>query len=238
MTLRVLIADDEPLALARMQRLLESEPDVEIVAACADGAQAAEAMRTLRPDVAFLDIAMPELDGFEVIEAAAGVHAPAIVFVTAYDRYAIRAFEEQALDYVLKPVERERLHRSLERVRARVAPAEPTLSRIIVRTRGRIALISIGEVTHIEAAGNYARIHTRSEHHLIRQRMSDLETKLDPRRFVRIHRSTIVNIAAVREVRPWFRGDAVLVLEDGRELTVSRTYRERLTRALDASSSG
>jgi two-component system LytT family response regulator len=230
-TLRVIIADDEPLARARMRRLLADEAELEIVAECANGAEAVDAIRTLRPDVVFLDIEMPELDGFEVLMETS---ARAVVFVTAYDAHAIRAFEAHALDYVLKPVEAERLHRSVERARASVAanpPQRASLERLIVRTRGRISFIDVRELTHIEAAGNYARLHTSREHPLIRHTLSDLEAKLDPRRFVRIHRSTIVNIAAVREIRPWFRGDSLVVLADGTELALSRTYRERATAA-------
>lgn len=231
MTLRVLIADDEPLARARMRRLLADEPEVEIVADCANGAEAAAAIRSARPDVVFLDIEMPELDGFEVLNDTKEVRVPAVVFVTAYDAHAVRAFDEQALDYVLKPVEAERLHRSVERARAIVAAQQngdrpATLDRLVVRSRGRVSFIAVPFITHIEAAGNYARVHTRREHHLVRQTLSDLESKLDPARFVRIHRSTIVNAHEVREVRPWLRGDSIVVLESGTELMLSRTFRE------------
>lgn len=234
MTLRVLIADDEPLARARMRRLLLQEEGVEIVAECADGAEAARQIEQLHPDVAFLDVEMPELDGFEVL-GATNARRPAIVFVTAYDSYAVRAFEEHALDYVLKPVDAERLHQSIARARRATVQR---LARMVIRTRGRIVLLPVDEITHIEAAGNYARVHTAKDHHLIRQTFTDLEAKLDATRFVRIHRSLIVNATLVREVRPWFRGDALVVMTDGRELTLSRTYRDRAARVLGIEADG
>ena len=242
MPLRVIVADDEPLARARLRRLLSAEADVEIVAECSDGASAAEAIRRFRPDVVLLDIQMPELDGFEVIEDLDGARPPAVIFVTAYDRHAIRAFDAAALDYLLKPVEAPRLHRAIERARvhvrqgdiegklasilANVRGGRGTIDRIAVRGRGRVAFIRTSDVLWIEAAGNYARVHAASETALVRDTLTNLEAKLDDRHFVRIHRSTIVNIAKVKELRPWFAGDYVVVMEDGKELTLSRTHRE------------
>jgi two-component system LytT family response regulator len=229
-TLRAIIADDEPLARARLRRLLGNERDVEVIAECGDGAATVKAIRELRPDVVFLDIEMPELGGFEVLAALDQTTLPAIVFVTAYDAHAIRAFDEQALDYMLKPVDAERLHRSIDRVR-RQPPARMFPERIAVRSRGRISFIATNDVIYIEAAGNYARVHTSAGHHLLRETLANLETKLDPKRFVRIHRSTIVNVAAVRELRPSLGGDAIVVIADGKELALSRTYRERAAAA-------
>jgi two-component system LytT family response regulator len=246
--MRAIVADDEPLARARLRRLLQQLHDVEIVAECADGAEAAEAIRRLRPDVAFLDIQMPELDGFAVLDELAETRPTAIVFVTAYDQHAIRAFEEQALDYLLKPVNAERLQRAVERVRSQVRQADidgklaailrdvrsqPTwLQRIAVRSRGKVAFVQTDDITRIESAGNYARVFAGKENHLIRETLTALEGKLDPQKFVRIHRSAIVNVNSVRELRPWFAGDSIVVLHDGTELTLSRTYRARAAAVL------
>jgi two-component system LytT family response regulator len=243
MNMRAIVADDEPLARARLRRLLQQLHDVEIVAECADGAEAAEAIRNLRPDVAFLDIQMPELDGFGVLVDVAETRPTAIVFVTAYDQHAIRAFEEQALDYLLKPVNAERLQRAVDRARSQVRNADidgklaailrdvrsqPTwLQRIAVRSRGKVAFVQTDDITRIESAGNYARVFSGKENHLIRETLTALEGKLDPQKFVRIHRSTIVNVTTIRELRPWFAGDYVVVLHDGTELTLSRTYRAK-----------
>jgi two-component system LytT family response regulator len=241
--LRAIVADDEPLARARLRRLLASEADVEIVAECADGAATAAALAEHAPELLFLDVEMPELDGFDVLAHAGGARPPAVIFVTAYDRHAIRAFETHALDYVLKPVDAKRLRLSVERAREHLRqgqasaalagilrelrPEREPLDRIAVRSRGRVSFIRAADVTFIEAAGNYARIHTPRESHLIRETMAALEGKLDRRRFLRIHRSTIVNIDAIRELRPWFGGDTIVVTLDGTELVLSRTYRER-----------
>jgi two-component system LytT family response regulator len=246
--LRVLIADDEPLARARLRRLLADEEEVTVVAECADGASAAATIRRLRPDVVLLDIEMPELDGFDVLDDLAEGRRPAVIFVTAYDRHAIRAFEADALDYVLKPVEAARLRKALERARAHVEQGDvdaklstilaglrpgpgqgksAPLERIVVRSKGKISFIRTVDVSYIEAAGNYARVHAGKETALVRETLVHLESRLDPSRFVRIHRSTIINIERVRELRPWFAGDSIVVMTDGTELTLSRTHRER-----------
>ncbi|MCU1246130.1 MAG: LytTr DNA-binding region [Acidobacteria bacterium] len=242
--LRVLIADDEPLARARLRRLLADEEEVTVVAECADGASAAATIRRLRPDVVLLDIEMPELDGFDVLDDLADGRRPAVIFVTAYDRHAIRAFEADALDYVLKPVEAARLRKALERARAHVEQGDvdaklstilaglhpgrtAPLERIVVRSKGKISFIRTVDVSYIEAAGNYARVHAGKETALVRETLVHLESRLDPSRFVRIHRSTIINIERVRELRPWFAGDSIVVMTDGTELTLSRTHRER-----------
>jgi len=242
MTLRVIIADDEPLARSRMRRLLRDIEDVEIIAETANGIDTAAAIRERRPDLVFLDIEMPGLDGFQVL-AELGAAPPAVVFVTAYGQHAIRAFEAEALDYLLKPVNASRLQKALERARTHVSRGdvndklaailrglrgeEEPLERIAVRAKGKVTFVRAADVTHVQAAGNYARVHAGKESHLIRQTLSDLEAKLDARRFVRIHRSTIVAIDAIREIRPWFGGDSIVVLNDGTELTLSRTFRDR-----------
>jgi two-component system LytT family response regulator len=248
MTLRVLIADDEPLARARIRRLLGSEKDVELVGECGDGVAAAEAVRKLRPDLVLLDINMPELDGFDVLSAIDGDAPPAIVFVTAYHEHAVRAFEAEALDYLLKPVSAARLHRTLQRARTQIRgtgldrkieailkdlrPAHSALDRIAIRNKGTVTFVRVADITHIEAAGNYARVHGGKSSHLIRQTLADLETKLDAKHFVRIHRSTLVNVEYVRELRPWFGGDYIVVMTDGTELTLSRTHRARVSEIL------
>jgi two-component system LytT family response regulator len=246
--MRVIVADDEPLARARLRRLLQQMHDVEIVAECTDGAAAAEAIRKLGPDAVFLDIQMPELDGFDVLAELGSTRPVAIIFVTAYDKHAIRAFEAQALDYLLKPVTAERLQVAVERARSQVRQTDidgklaailrdvrsqpEWLERIAVGSRGRIAFVSTEDITRIESAGNYARLFTGKENHLIRETLTGLESKLDPRRFVRIHRSTIVNVTAVRELRPWFAGDSIVVLRDGTEVTLSRTHRAKASTLL------
>lgn len=231
MTLRAIIADDEPLARARLRRLLANEANVDVIAECGDGAETVKAIRESRPDVVFLDIEMPELGGFEVVAALDRSSMPAIVFVTAYDAHAIRAFEAQALDYMLKPVDAARLHQSVDRVRHQVARGAEYPERLAIRSRGRTVFIATAEVLYIEAAGNYASVQTKERHHLLRETLSNLESQLDPKRFVRIHRSTIVSVAAVREIRPWLGGDAIVVMSDGKELTLSRTYRDRAAAA-------
>lgn len=243
--LRVVVVDDEPLARARILELLEPHGDVTIVGEAGSGPEAVELIAGTAPDLAFLDVQMPELDGFGVLAALGPDRPPAVVFVTAYDRYALQAFEVHALDYLLKPFDRERFDAALDRVRAmrgRREAGEPDrrlaalleevtgrrhLTRIAVRHDGRVRLVRVAEVDWIEAASNYVRLHVGPQRYLLRETMSALETRLDPEQFVRIHRSTIVNLERVRELEPFFHGDWVVKLHDGRQLTLSRTYRER-----------
>ena len=267
MTLRAMIVDDEPLARERIRSLLKRHRDVEIAAECADGPSAVSAISRLAPDLVFLDVQMPRMDGFEVLRAIfpresngprakssvnADPHsAPAIIFVTAYDQYALRAFDANALDYLLKPFDRERFDRALSRARrqietekrehlsarleALVRALEPPprfLDRLVVRSAGRVVFLKTDEIDWIEAAGNYACLHSGAESHLLRETMSTLETKLDPARFVRIHRSAIVNLDRVKEIQPSFHGDAVVLLRGGKRLPLSRNYREKLHRQL------
>lgn len=246
--IRVIIADDEPPALAKMRRLLRSEPDVELVGEAASGAEAVERIAELRPDVAFLDVQMPGLDGFQVVDALAGEVLPEIVFATAFDEYAVRAFEVHAVDYLLKPFEAARLRQTLDRVRQRLratggeADTERirravqqmrdvprSLTRLLVRTtRGTARLLSLEDVTWIQAEENYVRLHVGEESYLVRGTLSALENRLDAARFVRVHRSHIVNLEAISELQPWSHGDWRIILHDGRELTLSRRFRDRL----------
>jgi two-component system LytT family response regulator len=237
----VVIADDEPLARKTIRLLARRDPDVTIVAECRNGAEAIDAVHEHKPDVLFLDVQMPGLDGFDVLELL-GEDAPAIVFVTAYDQYAIRAFDVHAIDYLLKPFTDERFDKALARARQLVrqggegranlatltAAHRATAKRFMVRSAGRVVFLKADEIDWIEAADYYARLHVGTSSYLIRESMNDLEIALDPEAFVRIHRSAIVNLDRVREMRPLIRGELVVVLDDGTQLRMSRSRREEL----------
>jgi len=244
---RTLIVDDEPLARERLRTLLADETDVEIVGECGDGCQAVVAIEELKPDLVFLDVQVPNLDGFGILESIGADRIPAIIFVTAYDHYALRAFDVRAVDYVLKPFGRERLERALAHARTQIQrgrsndvsgqlvalleeirPQKTYLKRIMIKSGGRLFFLRTMDVEWVEAAGNYVRLHVGSESHLLRETMNGLEAKLDPDRFLRIHRSTIVNIERIKELQPWFHGDYVVILKDDRQLTMSASYREKL----------
>jgi two-component system LytT family response regulator len=245
--IRALIVDDEPLARARIRRFLASEKDVEIVGESGDGNAAVDAVQRLKPDLMFLDIQMPETAGFQVIEQLAGDHMPVVIFVTAYNQYAIQAFDVHAIDYLLKPYTRDRFARALDRARKQLSNASRSefdqrlmsllehaaggeqrhLQRLMVKSSGRIYFIKADEVDWIGAEGNYVNLHVGREAHLLRETMSHLATKLDPEKFVRIHRSTIVNVDRVKELQPLFSGDYVAILHDGTQLNLSRAYREK-----------
>src|SRR5215831_10637179 len=249
--IHTLIVDDEPLCRERLRTLLADDPDIAIVGECGDGAEAVAALREGPCDLVFLDVQMPVLDGLEVVEAIGPERMPTVVFVTAYDRYALRAFEVQALDYLLKPFDRDRFSRALERAKTHVRRAQSAeasrqllallgdarpprkhLERLVIKSGGRIFFLKMEEIDWIEAAGNYLRLHVGAEIHLLRETMNALEGRIDPERFLRIHRSTIVNIERIREIQPLFHGDHVVILRDGTELTLSRTYRQRLQEVL------
>jgi two-component system, LytTR family, response regulator len=251
MTIRVLIVDDEPVARRRLRRLLRSATDVVIAGECGDGATALDMIRELSPDVVLLDVQMPELDGFELLQTMSPEEIPVIIFVTAYDQYALRAFEVHALDYVLKPVEADRLATAISRARVRLAartdarldermlalletlaPGRKHLTRIPVRTEGRVHVLDLADVDWIGAADNYVTLHVGPREYLIRDTMGRLERELDPDRFIRVHRSSIVQIDRVRELLPDFHGDFTLVLKNGTELTLSRGYRAKLEAVL------
>jgi two-component system, LytTR family, response regulator len=254
MTLRILIADDEPVARRRMRRLLAQARDVEIVAECGDGASTVEMISSHAPDLVFLDVQMPELDGFAVLQAIGAERMPAVVFVTAFDRYALRAFEVHALDYLLKPVDAQRLLGALERARLAVATRQgPSvdprmlallnhlasdrryLARLPVRADDRLLVIDLDDVDWIGAADNYVTLHAGGREYVVRDTMGRLERELDPARFVRIHRSTIVQLDRIRELLPDFHGDFTIVLKSGARLTLSRRHRANLEKALGRS---
>jgi two-component system LytT family response regulator len=252
-TVRVVVADDEPLARRRLVRLLEAEPDAELLSACANGTEAVEAIRASAPDLVFLDVQMPALDGFGVLEALREQPPPVVVFVTAHDNYALQAFEASALDYLLKPFDAERFHRAYvrakERLRTTAGPdadrltelleslAKPktTLDRIAIRSDGKVYFVRAVDIDWVETASNYVRLHTGKTAHLLRESLSNLEGRLDPAIFLRIHRTTIVNVERIRELQPWFSGEYIAILTDGTRLKVSRGYRDRVTRWLGQS---
>ena len=250
--IRVLIVDDEPIARRGIRRHLRGEADLEVIGESGDGAAAIEAITGLAPDLVFLDIQMPEVGGFDVVEAIGVARMPAVVFVTAYDEHALRAFDVHAVDYVLKPIDRHRFRTAVERARRRLAdapgqldrriaaalgelgrPAHDYAKRLAIKGDGRVILVDVDEVDRLEAAGNYVEVHSGARHHLLRETMASLEARLDPARFVRVSRSSIVNADRVRELQPMFNGDFVVVLRDGTKVAGSRRYRAafgRLTR--------
>ena len=255
--LRALIVDDESLARRRLRRLLTAAGDVTVVAECNNGRDAIEALRTHQLDVVFLDVQMPGTDGFGVVKAVGAGRMPAVVFVTAFDRYALRAFDVHAVDYLVKPIAADRLTETLERLRVASddrasaeagrrlsailsnlgAPApssnadaagEIQNDRVCVKQGDRLIFVRLADVDWFEADGNYVQLHAGDVIHTVRQTMNELETALGPRRFARIHRSVIVNLDRVREIEPWFAGDQIVVLTSGHRLKMSRTYREQV----------
>jgi two-component system LytT family response regulator len=247
MKIRTLIVDDEPLARERLSELLRSESEIEIVGECANGREALTAIEAESPDLLFLDIQMPELDGFGVVAELSPTKMPVIIFVTAYDKFALRAFEVHALDYLLKPFDRERFQKALQRaigvikqndreelgqrlaaLMAEIKPETKALERLAIKIDGRVLLIKVEEIDWIEAADNYVNLHVGQESHLHRETLSGLEAKLPRENFLRINRSTIVNIERVKELQPMFHGDYVVILRNGTKLSLSRGYRENL----------
>ncbi|MEO8138062.1 MAG: LytTR family DNA-binding domain-containing protein [Gemmatimonadota bacterium] len=251
MSVRTLVADDEPIARKRLVRLLENEPEATLVAACGTGLEAVEAIRAHMPQLLFLDVQMPGLDGFGVLESLGPSTPPAVVFVTAFDAYAIQAFDANALDYLLKPFDAERFHRAFARARDRLhqPPSGPdsaqisallaglarprqSAERLAVRNEGRVYFVRVADIDWIETASNYVRLHTGKTTHLLREPLSTLETRLDTGQFLRIHRTTVVNVDRLRELQPWFSGEFIAILHDGTRLKVSRGYRDRVARWL------
>jgi two-component system LytT family response regulator len=228
--IRTLIVDDEPLARTTIAELLRNDPEISVVGECGSGTEAIEAVRTCRPALLFLDVQMPGCDGFDVIEQLGGDSPKAVVFVTAYDKYALKAFEAEALDYLLKPYSDSRFFRMLTRAKALLQSAvEPRpLDRLMVKSAGRVIFLRAAEIDWIEAADYYACLHVGERSHLLRRSMGDLERELDREIFCRIHRSAIVNISRVRELRLDANGEYEVVLQNGAQLRLSRTYREQL----------
>jgi two-component system LytT family response regulator len=249
--IRTLIVDDEPLARERLAGLLAAEPDIEIAGQCRDGEEAVKAIVEQTPDLVFLDIQMPQLNGFEVIEAVGPERMPLVIFVTAHDRHALRAFEVRALDYLLKPFDRDRLRDALQRVRKQVEREDggeigrrllalmkdlrrdqPRTDRLVVKSGGRLFFLRADEIDWVEAAGNYVRLHVGSTSYLLRETMNAIEGRLDPEKFFRIHRCRIVNMERIQELQPWLNGEYAVLLRTGTRLTLSRGYREKLQERL------
>ena len=244
---RALIADDEPLARQRLRMLLADEEWVEVIGEAKDGASTVAAIQKLRPDLVFLDVEMPGATGFEVIETVGAAKMPFVVFVTAYDKYALKAFDVHAIDYLLKPFDKDRFHQALARARQQLEretggelerrllqlvhdlqPAPQRLERFVIKSGGRVFFVPTSEIDWIESAGNYVRLHVGTDTHLFRETMNALEARLNTDTFFRIHRCHIINIERVRELQPWFNGEYVVFLKDGTRLTLSRGYREKL----------
>ena len=264
MTIRTILVDDEPLAIKGLELRLQAFDDVEIVERCANGREAIRAIRTQKPDLVFLDIQMPGFDGFSVVSGLADIEPPLFVFVTAFMQHAVKAFEAHAVDYLMKPVEEDRLAATLDRVRQRltekrsceeserlkeilseVAPEampdgggvdEPAANRfervINIKDRGQIFRVEVGDIERIDAAGDYMCIYTADQTLILRETMKDLEKRLDPRKFQRIHRSTIVNLDNVKSVRPHTNGECFLILGSNTQVKVSRSYRDVVARFL------
>jgi two-component system, LytTR family, response regulator len=249
--IRTLIVDDEPLGRERIRTLLGDDAEIEVVGECSDGKQAVAAIERTGPDLVYLDVQMPEMDGFAVLDSIASERMPAIIFVTAYDRYAVQAFEVHALDYLLKSFDRDRFQAALRRAKEQIRCSregiwnerltglledlqarQKHLTRLVIRSAGRIFFLRVKEIDWLEAADNYVRIHVGRESHLVRETLQSLEGRLDPSIFLRIHRSTLVNLDRIQELQPLFHGDYVVKLLDGTELSLSRTYRERLAAPL------
>jgi two-component system LytT family response regulator len=232
--IRVIVVDDEPLSRSNLTTLLARDRDVELVAECSTGREALHEIRKGKPDLVFLDVEMPECDGFDVIEMLGTATPRAVVFVTAYDKYAVRAFETGALDYLLKPFDDARFFRALARAKERLrdAPSPAVATRLPIKSAHGISFLEISEIDWIEAADYYSRLHLAKGTHLLRRSMAELERELDPAAFCRIHRSTIVNVDFVRGLELGEHGDYEVVLEDGTRLRCSRRYRARLQSAL------
>ena len=247
MSIRTVIVDDEPLAREGIRRLLSRDRDIDIVDECSDGVHAVEVIKQQVPDLVFLDVQMPEIDGFGVVQALSSGHMPLIIFVTAFDRFALHVFDVHAQDYLLKPVDPQRFHAALAKAKdalnkRRLDETNQKLlhlledlktrnsfpSRIPIRSDGKLYFLQLQEIDWIEAAGDYVRIHARGEKHILRETMKSFESSLDPNKFVRVHRSTIINIDQLKELQPFFHGEYCAIMKDGTKHNVSRTYRERI----------
>lgn len=235
--IRTLVVDDEPLARGNLTVLLRRDVDIQIVGECGSAAEAVVQIREKQPDLVFLDVQMPEGDGFDVLDLLGGKQPPAIVFVTAYDQYALKAFEAGALDYLLKPFDDRRFEKALARAKEKIAEGQAGSRRrewIAVRSAGQVAFVRYAEIDWIEAADYYACLHTGSKTHMLRRTLAELDRELDPRSFCRIHRSAIVNLDRVRALELNDDGDYRVVLENGTKLRLSRRYRKELQSRLSA----
>jgi two-component system, LytTR family, response regulator len=257
--LRVIIADDERLARTKLHILLESEPEVQVVAECEDGRQTISAIHAHLPDLLLLDIQMPDLDGFQVLNEVPPGEMPVVIFTSAYDQYAIRAFEAHALDYLLKPFDQERLHHSIERacsevrksgdreithrildllsrVRSETRSGPEPEGRLVIRAKGRVIFLNLDEIDWVEAAANYVRLNVGKESYFFRETISRIAERLNPNLFIRIHRSTIVNVRKIKELIPVNSGEYIVILKTGKELSSSRGYRAGLQSVIDKNS--
>jgi two-component system LytT family response regulator len=246
--MRAIIADDERLAREKLRILLASEPNIKLVAECHDGRQALAAVRAYQADLLLLDIQMPGMDGFEVLNELSPEEMPVVIFTSAYDQYAIRAFEAHALDYLLKPFDQERLHHAIERarlelnksrereithrildllshVKSEMLPAPSSEGRLVIKGKGRVVFLNLSEIDWIEASANYVRLNVGKESHLFRETIGRVSERLNPNQFVRVHRSTIVNVRKIKELIPVNSGEYIVVLKNGKELSCSRSYR-------------
>jgi len=246
--IRALIVDDEPLARRRLRAFLRTEGDIEVVAECGNGEEAVAAIREHRPDLVFLDVQMPGMNGFDVLAAIEARQLPLIIFVTAHDQYAVQAFEQRALDYLLKPFAKHRFQDAVSRARERLAGPDPgdfrerisgllrtvagPKTHLVVKTGGHSVLLQTARIERLEAEGDYVRIHAGREVYLTRQTMNKIEAELGSGRFVRVHRSSIVNVEFIKEIHPLPGGDHVVTLRDLTQVTLSRGYRDRLEHAL------
>jgi two-component system LytT family response regulator len=241
--IRTVIVDDEPLARERVRTLLQQERDVEVVAECADGPKAVAAVKAHAPDLLFLDIQMPGMDGFEVLQELSREQMPLVIFVTAFDRHALKAFEVHAQDYLLKPFKQGRFKETVQRARETLAnqnvgavsknlmallgqAQREHLARIPVRVGERLVFVKTSQIDYIESAGNYLVLHAGKESHVVRETLSGLEEKLDPKHFLRISRSTLVNLDQIKELQPLFKGEHAVLLHNGKQLTMTRGLRE------------
>jgi two-component system LytT family response regulator len=250
MSIRALVVDDEPLARRTIRRFVGKNTGVEIVGECGDGESAVQAIQDSKPDLVFLDIQMPEMDGFQVLSKIGADQMPVTIFVTAYDRFAVRAFDANAIDYLLKPVGKARLERALARAKQRIAgkvdcdevpriisaleqlaAAKQYPHRLAIPKNGRIMFVATNDIDWIGAEGNYVRLHVGNREHEFRETLTELGEKLNPAEFLRIHRSTIVNIARIKEIQAWFHGHHRVLLENGTELRMSR-YQHEIARKL------
>lgn len=252
--IKTLIVDDEPPARAVIQKMLADHPEIEVIGECSNGREATSMISLYSPDLLFLDIQMPEMDGFSLLETIVGTKTPAVIFVTAFDQYATKAFDVAAVDYLLKPFDHQRMAVALERAKAdlrnrsddersdelvellrNLTAREKLLDRFVIKNNGRILLVPVDEVNWIGACGNYVVLHTSSANHIVRETMKSIELRLDPRKFLRIHRSTMVNISVIKELQVHFGDEHLVILKNGTELALSRRYRERLSEKLGTS---
>ncbi len=244
--IQVLIADDEPLERKKLAYLLQDDPELEIVCQTQNGIDTIREIQTKKPDLVFLDIQMPDLDGFDVIHALDPAFMPRIIFVTAYNEYALKAFEVHAIDYLLKPFDKERLYKAVDYVKKSLMDDQNVIRKrmqgfmnsiqseqkytdsVVIKCDGHIFFIKTEKIDWIESSGNYAIIHAENQEHMCRDTLKSLEKRLEQTQFVRVHRSKIVNIAHIKEIKPWFHGDSIIVLQNNKEIPLSRNYKENL----------